>query len=458
MTEHLKLSIDKLLLDLENPRLGLVSSQSEALANLVRLNPGHFRNLMASIRDDGLDPGDSLYVVPSEDGKDFVVLEGNRRLSALKVLSNPDVLAGTDLSESERKPLVREALGFERSEVEPIRCVCFGNREEANDWIRRRHTGIKGGEGRINWKPLEIQRFSGDYTTIDVIEFMGRNAGYSKEKWAQAQSALGGGKSTNLTRLLESARGRLHLGITVQDKQSRKTPFLGADPEWVLRVLKRIVDDILNSKVNSRNLNKASDIEKYFENLPPELQPGPDTAVATPKAFRYINLRGSQPKAPQKPPPQTKPTPRTRRTLAPKKHPFDATKSTKLGMLLKEASTLDVARFPLSCAFVLRAIVELAVNDYMDDKSLSRIHRESGREFTLAQKADHVLEDIVSSGVFSSSNLRAFRRNLLDQRSACSIQALNGFVHGPYDLPTPAALRAGWESTVPVLIATFGKA
>ena len=71
-----------MLLDLDNPRLGSTSSQSEALASIVRLNPGYFQNLMGSIRDDGLDPGDSLYVVRSEDGQDFVVLEGNRRLSA----------------------------------------------------------------------------------------------------------------------------------------------------------------------------------------------------------------------------------------------------------------------------------------------------------------------------------------------------------------------------------------
>lgn len=458
MTEHLELSIDELLLDLDNPRLGSVSSQSEALASLVRLNPSHFRNLMASIRDDGLDPGDSLYVIRSEDGHDFVVLEGNRRLSALKVLGNPDVLAGTDLSDSEKKPLVGETTGFEPSQVEPIRCVRFDDRDVANDWIRRRHTGVKAGEGRINWKPLEIQRFSGDYTTIDVIEFVGRNAGYAKEERAQAQAALGGGKSTNLTRLLESARGRSHLGITVKDEASRKTPVLAADPEWALSVLKRIVDDILSNKVNSRNLNKASDIEKYFAGLPPELQPGSDTAAAAPKAFRDISLAESRPKPRRKPTAKKKPVPRARKMLAPKKHPFDVTGSKKLRMLVREAGSLNTERFPLSCAFVLRAVVELAVNGYMDANSLPRGQKGSGREFELTKKADHVLKNVVSSGAFSSSDFRAFRRHLLDKKSGCSIQALNGFVHGPYDVPTAATLRAGWESTIPVLIATFGKA
>ena len=457
MIDHVELSIDELLLDLENPRLGSSSSQSEVLESIVRLNPGHFRNLMESIRDDGLDPGDSFYVVPSEDGQDFVVLEGNRRLSALKVLRNPDVLAGTDLPEGAKRPLVRAASGFDRLKVEPIRCVRFDGREEANDWIRRRHTGTAGGEGRITWKPLEIQRFSSDYTTIDVIDFVGRNAGYSKAEWEKAQSALGGGKSTNLTRLMESAAAQSHLGITVQSEPSGKTPILGADPTWALQVLKHIVDDILEKKVDSRRLNTTAHIEKYLANLPPQLQPGPHTTATTPRAFRDITLPGGAAKPRQKPPPKSKPAPRTRNTLAPKRHEFDTTRFTKLGMLLKEAETLNVNKYPLSCAFVLRAVVELAVNDYLKANGLP-LGPQGGPEFDLTKKASDVVAALRSSGKVPTGDLRAFRNNLLAKTSPCSIQSLNGFVHNRYNLPTADALRAGWEAAVPVLIAAYGKA
>lgn len=456
MIEHIELSIDELILDLDNPRVGSTSSQSEALESIVRLNTGYFQNLMASIRDDGLDPGDSLYVVRSDDGQDFVVLEGNRRLSALKVLSNPDVLAGTDLPEGAKRRLIGEAVGFQRTEVEPIRCVRFDDREDANDWIRRRHTGVAGGEGRITWRPLEIQRFSGDYTTIDVIDFIGRNGGYSNEEWEQVQRVLSSAKSTNLTRLLESVVGRSHIGIELQTEQSRKTPILTTDPKWALAVLKRIVDDIVKGDVDSRRLNRASDIEKYFANLPEDLQQKPQSTIAVPRTFKEIRLTGSQTRPSQKPKSRTKSAPRTRKALAPRKHPFDTTNSTKLGMLLKEASTLDVSKFPLSCAFVLRAVVELAVNDYMDANSLPRGQKGSQKEFDLARKADDVLKHIVNAGICSATDLRAFRRNLLNRKSACSIQALNGFVHGPYDLPTADALHAGWESAIPVLTATYG--
>ena len=458
MVKHLALPIDKLLLDLDNPRLGSASSQSEALESIVRLNPGHFANLMGSIRDEGLDPGDSLYVIRSPEDRDYIVLEGNRRLSALMVLSNPDVLAGTDLSDAMRKRLVREARGFDRSEVEPIRCVRFDDRDAANDWIRRRHTGVAGGEGRITWRPLEIQRFAEDYTTIDVIGFVGRNAGYSPEEWEHARSALGSGKSTNLTRLLESAAGQAHFGMKVESEPSRRTPILGVEPNWAARVLKRIVDDILVGKIDSRRLNRASEIEKYFAVLPPDLQPGPGTRAATPKAFKDITLTSGQSGAKKSPPPaKTKSAPRTRRTLAPKRHPFETTGSTKLEMLLREAGTLDVAKFPLSCAFVLRAVVELAVNDYLKANSLP-LGPPGGQENNLTTKAKDVAQHIHLNGPFTSTDLRAFRRNFLNKSFACSIQSLNGFVHGPYDLPTADALRAGWEAVVPVLIATYGEA
>jgi hypothetical protein len=182
MIQHLELSIDELLLDEDNPRLGSVNSQSAALEAIVHLNESHFRNLMLSIKNNGLDPGDSLYVIESEGGDDFIVLEGNRRLSALMVLINPDILRGTEVPDTIKNSLVRAAAGFDRTKIEPIQCVKFEQRDDANAWIYRRHTGTADGEGRIQWGPLDIQRFSGDRSILDVIDFVGRNADYSDEE------------------------------------------------------------------------------------------------------------------------------------------------------------------------------------------------------------------------------------------------------------------------------------
>ena len=457
MTEHLFLNIDQLLLDQENPRLDSTAAQSEALAGIIALQPTHFRNLMISIRDKGLDPGDSLYVIRSDaDDEDFIVLEGNRRLAALKVLSNPDLLAGTNLKESVIKRLLRETTGFKLSLVEPVQCVRFDERDEANEWIRRRHTGIAAGEGRIGWKPLDIQRFSNDFTTIDVIEFVGRNADYSDEEWDKAQTELGGKKSTNLTRLLASAAGRKHLGMSFKMVDGQKIPTLGTDPKWALSVLRRIVDDIVNGVVDSRRLNRASDIENYFKLFPQDLQPSDETIVSNAELFRNISLDGDQEKTPPKPTIKRKPAPRKRPMLAPKEHFFDCTGLTKLGMLVREAEQLNLNRVPFSAAFVLRTIVELSMNHYLDKHNLLQ-RNQDGSEFSLTKKVNSVIEDLKSNEIVSSSELQPFRVRLLSPSSACSIQSLNGFVHNQYALPSADDLRAGWDACVPLFIAIYGK-
>ena len=146
MVEYLELSIDELLMDEDNPRLGSVDNQSAALEAIAHLNEDHFRNLMLSIKENGLDPGDSLYVVKHSDSSDFVVLDGNRRLAAMLVLNNTNVLDGTEIPETIKKSFVRASAGFDRSKIEPLRCVLFEHRADANEWIYRRHTGSADGE------------------------------------------------------------------------------------------------------------------------------------------------------------------------------------------------------------------------------------------------------------------------------------------------------------------------
>jgi hypothetical protein len=83
MVKYLELSVEELLLDQDNPRLGSVAGQAEALDAIIHLSDSQFRTMMLSIKDNGLDPGDNLYVIEEQGNGDYIVLEGNRRLSAI---------------------------------------------------------------------------------------------------------------------------------------------------------------------------------------------------------------------------------------------------------------------------------------------------------------------------------------------------------------------------------------
>lgn len=463
MVEHLELTIDELLLDEDNPRLGAARSQSEALEMLVSLNQSHFRNLMISIKENGLDPGDSLYVIEAEIEGDYVVLEGNRRLSAMLVLNNPDMLDSTEVSTSIKKSLARVASGFDRDTVEPIRCVLFPDRDEAHDWIFRRHTGAADGEGRIPWGPTEVQRFTGDRSVLDVIDFVGRNATYTDEEWTSMKSMIESRKSSNLARILESSAGQKHLGISIAAVDDERVPMLSSDPKWALTVIKRIFEDVRDGVVDSRELNKASDIAAYFKGLPKTLQPRKGKKSPL-RAFKEINLNGGKTEqkgsATKKAPAKTSRVPRPRKTLAPKSHPFTPPASAKGEQLLREAGMLDADKLKVSAAFVLRAFIELAIDEYMDTNGLPNKEKNSKGimiDLDLSTRVERVIQDMRTKKLWNSDDLRGFRKHVVNKNAGTSIQSLNDFVHNRFQIPTPDALRSGWDSAVPVFIAAFGK-
>lgn len=151
MYEQVDVALDDLLLDHENPRLGSVPAQSDILRELILLNQTHFHTMMLSIKHHGLDPGDLFYLVDESEEigiAGLTVVDGNRRLAALKILREPALLAGTGLPDGIIKKLRDAAAGFQPSIVGDTRLsILFEGRADAQDWILRRHgRGLKGEE------------------------------------------------------------------------------------------------------------------------------------------------------------------------------------------------------------------------------------------------------------------------------------------------------------------------
>src|SRR5579883_3045136 len=170
--EKLDLLVEDLLLDRENPRIGSVATQAAALEAIVELDTTHFKNMTRSVKEHGLHPGDSFYVIEDEEEKGaYDVVDGNRRLAALKVLHGATILKGTGLGENIIKQITKIAEGFDPSSISTVSCVLFDHRSDANDWILRRHGRGMEGEGRIAWGTIEIDRFKKDRTVLDLIDF-----------------------------------------------------------------------------------------------------------------------------------------------------------------------------------------------------------------------------------------------------------------------------------------------
>nr|WP_303705181.1 hypothetical protein [Brevundimonas naejangsanensis] len=455
--EKLELPIEDLTLDIANPRLGGVATQNDAMRGLIGLGVSYFKTLMLSIRENGLDPGDSFYVLrDEEDEGSYIVVDGNRRLAALKVLAEPVILTGLDLTDSQLKLLSKVAADFDAAEFGEVNCVLFEDRATADAWIERRHGRDLGGEGRVTWSPLEIERFQKDRSTLDVIDFVERGVGAEREDWTAVRSAVEKNSST-LRRFLSSKTGRQWLGYSVgdDDENGGRVPAFSRNEAAVLEILETIFADIANGEITSRSYNTADDIDRYFARLPKKLIPQTGEARKT-KLFRDAIPR--QTSSTRKVRAATA-SARTRAkgprsTLAGKKHEFRQPETAKGQRLVAEASRLRVAEYPLASAYLLRAFLEHTVDSYMVEHEIPRV--DGKMLLDLNNRAVRVMDHLHQTKRVSQTSLRGAKRVLTNTSDPSSIQALNDYHHDRYQVPAADALRNGWDSCVPLFVAVWG--
>lgn len=126
------LKIDQLKLDLLNPRIGKAAGQHEVMQAIINEQGHKLVNLADSIIvNNSLNPMDRLLVTKDDDGK-YIVLEGNRRALALKLLSNPVALTGLKMNSTIQRRFEELAARFNKDTIEPVACYEVETREEGS--------------------------------------------------------------------------------------------------------------------------------------------------------------------------------------------------------------------------------------------------------------------------------------------------------------------------------------
>lgn len=151
------INLNELHLDIKNPRLPL-SVQSQKLDERKIINwmlqDASIIELMLAIGQNGFFIGESLLVV--EEDNQYIVVEGNRRLTSLKLLSNPS------LAEIHTKKIEKVLEETQNRPIE-IPCILFDNRSEITQYLGYRHvTGVK------SWGMLEKARYL--YSLLSTLE------------------------------------------------------------------------------------------------------------------------------------------------------------------------------------------------------------------------------------------------------------------------------------------------
>ena len=421
-----------LLIDPENPRLSLPNqSQRDAFRLLAGNQQRKIVALAKDILGYGISPAE-LPIVIREKGalKRYVVLEGNRRISALKALENPEPLMGavdTDVL-SQLRVLSRE---YQNDPLDYITCYVAKDREEANHWIELRHTGQNEGAGLVPWGSDESSRFRArtglKEVHIQALDFLDKHGLTPKTRSKTP--------TTSLKRLLSTPEVRSKLGIDIESKEL----IIKGNEKSVAKALLYVVKDLASGDTKVSDIYTKAQRLKYINGLPKSL-------TQTPKGKGAKSTSGATPKA----------TPRHRRTRQSPRNtliPKDCVLSVddpRASDIEEELLRLKLDVHTNAIAVLFRVFVELSVDVHMTKHGLSA---KTGK---LREKMQVVLADLKKNQKITTAQATPVSRALQKNSFlAPSVDLMNDYVHNKHVFPAPGDLRAHWSSLQPFMMAIW---
>ena len=461
------MSVASLHLDPKNPRLGrevAARAPREIIQHLFEHDKAI--EVAESIAKRGYFPNEPLLAI-QEEGR-HVVIEGNRRLAALKALREPGLLDGKLHRQVER--LSRR---FDVSSIAKVPTTIAPDRRSTDRLVAGRHIGTAvvawKGENRASFILDKLEEgYDNDelrdelgFTLQDIqqarqtraIADMARSLELPEEVKAKIDNPRAS-VFTTLERVFDSSVGRKHLRVEPDSEHGLRGTTTKAQ---FLKGFKRLVTDLALGHESSRTLNTNENMEEYFrKRWRPEDRPAAKRGGFVPADV----ISGKSVASPAGSARPTKPAKRSKepsRTVLPRDFKLRHG-SERLLDIHRELTKLKRDDFPNAGAVLLRAFFELSVIEYLErigelDDIKSRIEKKSGRlPFgvpTLRQLAPE-LKRIAKNRLSHGDANRVEKAVKHDAAAPFTLSDLHAFVHQSRELPGPRDIQQFWLRTEPL--------
>ena len=225
MPDPMPLPITDILLDEENPRLATPNQgQRETIRAMASFQGSRLQALATDIVRHGLDPSD-LFIVMEVENNRYVVLDGNRRATALKALENPEIVKGA-VADGVLRALKRLRSEYDSDTNDAVLCIVVNDRSEADHWIELKHTGYQDGVGPLRWGPDEGARFRA--RTGGTLDAETQALNFLQERGDISPGFRRNVPTTTFRRLLRTPGVREKLGLDWKDNTLMVTGEEGA--------------------------------------------------------------------------------------------------------------------------------------------------------------------------------------------------------------------------------------
>lgn len=442
------IKLTSLLVNTENYRFEPQSSQKEAIDKMIEDQNEKLYALAVDIIKNGLSPVDLIMVTPESGTNRYIVLEGNRRITTLKLLSNPSLIG--DEYDNLRRRFQKLMKEYDISSLKNIYCAVFDTSEEADVWIKRKHAGEQGGIGTVTWNAQQKDRFEERVggkasTSLQIIALLEQ----SDIVPLDIKNRLSSINTTNLQRLIADKYVRAKLGLELNNG----VLVSKTEPKEIVKGLLSIVQDILLPNFKVADIYNAGKRREYIDAKSDNALPNLSSEVDEPWCLstqRTISEPQEKPSV-SKTSKSSSSLKSIRRSLIPATFCINISdEEAKIQKIFSELKTIPISANPNAASILFRVFLELSIDRYLECYGLVKgdaLSACSSKE-DLNGKTQRVLNHMYNNlKVIDNTLSKGIRSELRDCNSILSIESLNAYAHNPFFYPKADNLITGWDNT-----------
>lgn len=420
LNEYRKLSVNDLMVNPANDRHGELEDEIDAMNWLLADSKAKIKTLAKDIAEKGY-----VFAAPlvSEAEEVWVLHDGNRRVTCVKMLHNPT------LANDPTWQRFFEKLSQSHKDNIPTKLVCRIEEEQEviDDIVFRLHAGGESGVGTVAWKPHQQQNHSirtGKLETPSLgiqIEALMKDKGELSDKEKLP--------IRNVERLLSSDKYRRQVGI--EYKKGGNISFIYTE-EKALRMLKKVCKDLIGKEVTIDGLIKNEQKDEYFKGI----------------AKQGFTLNDNEELKKKKPVPPSKtkkrqPIQKKRYYLIPTETNFVFDEDDdlyRITAIIEELQTLPLKKYINGVSVLFRVLIE-SCTDYYINKN-----KPDGKKDNLAKKVKCCTQHMRENGTLSDVKNIEMLEKFSQKEEIFSAHTFNSYVHSHLSAPSEQHLCAMWDS------------
>lgn len=462
------ISYEYLIINPENYRFDPVDNQSQAIELMLEEKGTEILNLAKDIVKNGLDQAKDIRVI-SIGNNQYLVLDGNRRITAIKCLNDTGLIKDESLRKRFEKISKSDRIPDE------IQCFVYDSEKSAAKWIKLDHTGKNNGVGQDPWGSAEVDRFGYKFEgkispAMQAVQEVENEMGVKFDTKKL--------KITTINRIFSNPEARSYLGIDIKNKNVLFT----ANKSEAIDRLNKLFSKVIRDDVPVADVYNSELVIAFIKSLFSEK---PELTHEQGSLFSDLNDEEELKDKEKDPDANGSTSSGSTGSLAKKDWITDGeyrkySGADKVKYLLKEMKSLDPKSYCNVLMPSIRVVLELALYHKLEAKGyikkMDKAYKENIKEEnkTRVAKGAAIIEakknwspsfrEMIkyiseeSNNVISDPLLRSSLESILNNKENKNFIAdLNEFIHNVHSVPSKDEPEKVWKKFGRILFSIIEK-